>query len=134
VSHPSPESKKFTCSWQRGFSLPYLFSHLFLSARYRPFQSSWRRGLFSPAIPTFYTHNPLKGVYRIRLWLNKGLRGITNAPNWYGVIIIDLLKKMQYWKCLKFILMFFRKIQNFKVNYRQFENRCHSFRELLTMF
>jgi hypothetical protein len=32
---------------REGFSLPYFFSHLFLSAR-------------SPAIPTFYTHNPLK--------------------------------------------------------------------------
>ena len=31
---------------RKGFSLQYFSSHLFLSARYRPFQSSWRRGLF----------------------------------------------------------------------------------------
>ena len=52
--------KKLLAGDREGFSLPYFFSHLFLSARYQPFQSSWRRGLFSPAIPTFYTHNPLK--------------------------------------------------------------------------
>jgi hypothetical protein len=45
VSHPSPESTKLLAV-DRGFSLQYFFSHLFLSARYRPFQSSWRRGLF----------------------------------------------------------------------------------------
>ena len=54
--------KKLLAGDREGFSLPYFFSHLFLSARYQPFQSSWRRGLFSPAIPTFYTHNPLKGI------------------------------------------------------------------------
>jgi hypothetical protein len=46
VSHPSPESQNLLALDRKGFSLQYVFSHLFLSARYRPFQSSWRRVLF----------------------------------------------------------------------------------------
>ena len=60
VSHLSPESKNVLAVDREALSLQYFFSHLFLSARYRPFQSSWRKGLFSPAIPTFNTHNPLR--------------------------------------------------------------------------
>jgi hypothetical protein len=54
--------KKLLAVDRKGFSLPYFSSHLFLSARYRPFQSSWRRGLFPQQFQHSTPTTPSKGV------------------------------------------------------------------------
>jgi hypothetical protein len=67
-SHPSLESKNLLAVDREGLSLQYLvFSHLFLSARYRPFQSSWRRGLFPQQFQHSTPTTPLSG-WSLIIW------------------------------------------------------------------
>jgi hypothetical protein len=69
VSHPSPESKNLLAVDKEGFSLQYFFSHLFLAARYRPFQSSsWTPAGGEGYFPQQFQHStpttPLKIAFQ----------------------------------------------------------------------
>jgi hypothetical protein len=59
-SHPSPESKKLLEVDKEGFSLQYFFFSFILICPLSSLPVQLEERAISPAIPTFYTHNPLK--------------------------------------------------------------------------